>query len=260
MKDVERTFQERPLFLLEEVQKMMTSILFTWSKENSEISYKQGMNEILGILLFVAYAERALEPLDISDQAAQYLRVLNSPEDMEADIYWMFKRVMELGQADLFNPVVNHQRRRVTKKEELFSWDQEREKNDLVNQDKSNQEGISAILKRCHRIHHRILQTVDKELYNHLEKNQIEPQMYLQRWLRCMLSREFNLADTFTIWDGVFALIGTVRENKSEKTVGKLKFDEELVMLDFVCVSMIIFVREFCKFLFSVAKRLHWNP
>ena len=32
--------------------------------------------------------------------------------------------------------------------------------------------------------------------------------MYMQRWLRCILSREFTIGDTLILWDGIFANIG----------------------------------------------------
>lgn len=217
----------------------MVSILFTWAKEHTEISYKQGMNELLGIILFVAYADRATDNLEISVRASEYLRVLNGDDYIEADVYWCFSRLMDLGIAELFNPVVAH--RQVNKKKDLFAWEAEISHNDLVNQDKSNTAGVSSVLRRCHMIHHRILQAIDKDLYFYLEKQKIEPQMYLQRYLRCMLSREFNLGDTIIIWDSLFAALSLNSDFKNPQT-SSIK---ELELLDFICVAMIVFVRAF---------------
>ncbi|CAG9322570.1 unnamed protein product [Blepharisma stoltei] len=231
--DVDRTFQERLLFQLPEIKQLLTSILFTWSKQNSDISYKQGMNEILGIILFVAYAERAPETSEISPQAARYLSILNDPRYIEADSFWMFSRVMDLGIKELFNPVVTH-KNKANKKNDLFSWDAEKERNDLVNTDKSHEENISSVLKRCHKIHHRLLQSIDRELYQHMESQKIEPQMYLQRWVRCMFTREFNMADTLVVWDSLFAsLVQPIENNK------------DILLMDHICVAMIVFVRTF---------------
>ena len=229
-KDVDRTFQERSLFTLDWIKTMMTNILFTWAKANPDISYKQGMNEILGTIIFVAYAEQAPERLEISRKAAAVLKTLNSPDGMEADTYWLFARVMELGVKELFNPVINHGPPK--KRNDLFEWDTDR--NELVNTDKSNEEGTSYILRRCHKVHHRLLQSVDRELYNHIERQRTEPQMYLQRWLRCVLSREFNFADTLALWDAMFACVLPPH-------------DEDLVLLDFICIAMLEFVRGFRK-------------
>jgi TBC1 domain family protein 5 len=49
-----------------------------------------------------------------------------------------------------------------------------------------------------------------------------------------MLSREFNLADTLELWDAIFA------NYYAEPEKG-------LSFLDFLCIAMIVFVREFCK-------------
>lgn len=228
--DVQRTFQERPLFQLSSIQELMVSILFTWAKENSDISYKQGMNELLAIVLFVAYAEKSPDYMNVSIRTQDLINTLNDPKHMEADVYWLFERLMDLGIAELFNPVVTN---RPVKKNNLFTWDAERHHNDLVNQDKSAADNVSSVLKRCHKIHHRILQGVDKELYLYLEKQKIEPQMYLQRYLRCILSREFNLADTLILWDAIFAKSHQPGDNG------------DLGLLDFICVAMIIFVRAF---------------
>jgi hypothetical protein len=52
---------------------------------------------------------------------------------MEADLYWVFSNIMDRGQKDLFNQVVNRVQK--TRKDELFSWNIE--SNELVGKDKS---------------------------------------------------------------------------------------------------------------------------
>lgn len=81
-------------------------------------------------------------------------------------------------------------------------------------------------------VHHQLLQSIDRELFSYIEAKKTEPQMYLQRWLRCMLSREFNLADTIELWDAIFA-------NYS------LEPEKEFIFLDYLCVAMMAFVRTF---------------
>jgi len=231
---VQRTFQERLLFQMSSIQELMVSILFTWSKENSDLSYKQGMNELLAIVLFVAFAEKPPDSMNVPPKTQEYLNIINDPQYMEADVYWLFVRLMDLGIAELFNPVVSH--RQVKKRNDLFTWEAEKTRNDLVNQDKSADDKVSSVLKRCHKIHHRILQSIDKELYMYLERQKIEPQMYLQRYLRCILSREFNLSDTLILWDALFA-----RNCQGDGENG------DLALMDYICVAMIVFVRAFGK-------------
>ena len=51
--DVERTYQEKEIFTKDEIKKILISVLFIYAKENPQYGYKQGMNDILGVFLFV---------------------------------------------------------------------------------------------------------------------------------------------------------------------------------------------------------------
>ena len=85
--DIDRTLQEKTLFQDESVKDMMINILFTWAKNNPSISYRQGMNELLAVLLIVAFAEKCTNTADIPEEAGQVLKELNDPTQSEADIY-----------------------------------------------------------------------------------------------------------------------------------------------------------------------------
>ena len=240
--DVERTYQERPLFQHEEIQSMLTRILLIWSKKHPELGYKQGMNELLAIVMFIAYCEHCPRVVEVSEETEASLRALNDPLSLEADAFTVFNRIMTLSVSDLFNPVMKATQRPTRN---LFTWDHEADKNQLINQDKSQESGVSLVLRRCHRIHHRFLQVIDVELYRHLESQSVEPQMYLQRWLRCLLSRELTLAHTLIAWDAMFAALGLGIENRNEVLTGPLNASGEVVLLDFICVAMLVFVRKF---------------
>jgi TBC1 domain family protein 5 len=56
-KDVERTYQEFEFFNHKKIIHILTNVLFIWSKENSEISYRQGMNEVAASLIYVYFRE-----------------------------------------------------------------------------------------------------------------------------------------------------------------------------------------------------------
>jgi hypothetical protein len=54
-------------------------------------------------------------------------------------------------------------------------------------------------------------------------------QFYLLRWVRLLLGREFHsLDDLMIIWDAIFA------------------HSPDLVLVDYICVSMLVFIREQC--------------
>lgn len=39
-KDVDRTYQDRPIFQHPKIKKILTNILFIWAKQNSSFSYR----------------------------------------------------------------------------------------------------------------------------------------------------------------------------------------------------------------------------
>lgn len=51
--DVERTFPDQELFRQKSVQNLLTSVLLIWCKLNPEISYRQGMHELLAVIYLV---------------------------------------------------------------------------------------------------------------------------------------------------------------------------------------------------------------
>merc|ERR1712071_632583 len=55
------------------------------------------------------------------------------------------------------------------------------------------------------RIHEDLLPEIDRELYVHLQYNDIIPQVYGIRWLRLLFGREFPLQDFLIVWDAIFA-------------------------------------------------------
>jgi hypothetical protein len=113
--DVNRTCQEFAYFREKSTKDALTAILFLWGKENPDFQYKQGMNEILAMVLIV-FSTEAIQPsgkyarneagLDVSqgdafdeaivngDLVAEYL--LDGRETF-ADVYMTFDRVMHLG-------------------------------------------------------------------------------------------------------------------------------------------------------------------
>lgn len=52
-KDVERTFPDIPYFRSPDIRRILTTILFLWSIEHPDIGYRQGMHELLAVILIV---------------------------------------------------------------------------------------------------------------------------------------------------------------------------------------------------------------
>jgi len=62
--DIDRTSQEYEFFQQKKVKDILIGMLFLWAKENSETSYRQGINEILAIVVFAFFAERVVTKKD----------------------------------------------------------------------------------------------------------------------------------------------------------------------------------------------------
>ena len=56
--DVTRTLQEFDYFHRVEIKDALTQMLYLWGRENPDYGYKQGMNEILALVLIVFDTER----------------------------------------------------------------------------------------------------------------------------------------------------------------------------------------------------------
>jgi len=72
---------------------------------------------------------------------------------------------------------------------------------ELLEQAYEEEKQKSVIVKKCTRIYHEILKGKDEELYNHLLNNQVTPELQLMRWLRCVLTREFEIDLVLQYWD-----------------------------------------------------------
>ena len=44
---------DQPFFRQKDIQDVMTNVLFVWSKVNPDVSYRQGMHELLAPILYV---------------------------------------------------------------------------------------------------------------------------------------------------------------------------------------------------------------
>lgn len=62
------------------------------------------------------------------------------------------------------------------------------------------------LYEQMNRIHHHILSRCDPPTARCLSRLGVEPQMFLLRWVRVLMAREFELAQVWRIWDAIFSL------------------------------------------------------
>jgi hypothetical protein len=66
------------------------------------------------------------------------------------------------------------------------------------------------------------------------------------RWLRCVLSREFEISHTLLFWDYIFGGIESKhRGDRRSRGTEFLETDSDpLINIDYLCTSMIIKIKE----------------
>ncbi|CDR95195.1 TBC domain containing protein,putative [Babesia bigemina] len=230
--DVERTYQERSLFKSESVRKTLQNVLFVWSREHDYISYRQGMNELLAVVYIVCYRDQA-RPADSTADSAFAEICSGDAKDLEADAYTLFDALMCLEIQLMFDNAA-------TKMPSIKSYEV-RSANlahivALPGRAKANNTHNSFIA-RTKFIHSRILKDYDPALFKHFQDIELEPHVFLMRWIRLIFSREFNVNETLCLWDAVFA------DHHATTLEGQRLPEFQFELVDFFAVAMMSYVR-----------------
>jgi len=120
--DVNRTYQDNSMFHSNENKELLTNVLFIWAKENPEVGYKQGMNEIIGVLYlsivdyyqkveFKLTAEELLSKSkdinQISKEYDEFIKCLYlyiyDISYIQSDLYYFFNEIMKRGMKELYD-------------------------------------------------------------------------------------------------------------------------------------------------------------
>ena len=236
--DLDRTFQELEIFHQNKVKSNLADILFIWNKENLDVGYQQGMNDILAVSFLALYPcyfknTKKLSKDQIINLSSEQISAINNAQDiydffhdedeLYSDLYYCFTHLMKRGLKELFETIKANDKNVISyRKYQLFTNQWEEEPTD----DLQNPLNI-----RCTLIIKEKLKSIDPDLYQHFKKIQLSCTIFLQRWLKCMFDREFELKDIFTLWDAIFAT------PDSQKGYG-------LVFLDYIAISMILRIRK----------------
>ena len=239
--DVDRAFQDLDLFHDNKVKEILCKILYVFSKDNPEPSYCQGMNEILGTLFYSFLSSFRFNQFSIEEQKENNNGNITNEEVLyaylvdnnfiEADLFIIYSELMSRDMTLLYT--YNDDKYR--KKEREINYDITNLK--FEDLEKSNE---SNLIKRIKKIFYIDLPTHDKEYFDFLYGS-IEPNLFLLRWLLCILDREISLKHVLWIWDCVFFyefvefnFIKKNLENESGKHLNRLNF------VDMVCLAMIM--------------------
>jgi len=237
--DVDRTFQDLDLFHDNKVKEILCKILYVFSKDNPDPSYCQGMNEILGTLFYSFLSSFRFNKFTKEEQNENNNGKITNEEMLyyylvdnnyiEADLFIIYSELMSRNMTVLY--MYNDDRFR--KKESEVKYDLKNLKEeDLIKSEESD------LYKRIKKIFYIDLPQIDKPYFDYLV-DYLEPNLFLLRWLLCILDREISLKHVLWIWDCVL-FYEFVEFTFIKKDVQDNPDIKRLNFMDMICLSMII--------------------
>lgn len=175
--DVPRTQPDYPLFHIDQIQKMLTRILFIWNSRHPASGYVQGINDITTpfIVVFLNdYVEIDFETFKIPEKIEELINE-EKFDEIEADTYWCLSKIMD----------------------------------SILDNYTDSQPGTVKALQKIKEI----TKKMDVDLSNHMLENDVDLVQFAFRWVFCLLIREFSLKiglrlfDTYISDDAGFSIL-----------------------------------------------------
>ena len=271
-RDLERLHPGDAFFEQPAVQKLMLRVLFVWCRSNPELSYRQGMHELLAPCVAVLWAEAAeaakargapatpagaQPPLrsaaaasgpppyppswpadEATDEVAQKLHELLRVEHVEAACWALFCKLMGA----------------------VRGWFEHTPRPPAgVAKVALAEPPLSQLQRKCELIQEGLLRQLDPALHVRLGELGIEPQLYLLRWLRLLFGREFHVEDVKLLWDALFAFGADDGGGGGGGGGG----NGPLALVDYVALAMLVYVRHDLltrDYAFSMRRLLKFPP
>eukprot|EP00026_Physarum_polycephalum_P003507 Phypoly_transcript_03520.p1 GENE.Phypoly_transcript_03520~~Phypoly_transcript_03520.p1 ORF type:complete len:693 (+),score=141.32 Phypoly_transcript_03520:98-2080(+) len=211
--DVLRTYQGNPFFDKASTKEILTQLLFLYAKENSSTRYIQGMNELLAPILYVLNSEKVK-----CSESPSIFDIVSDEKYLVHDTYTLFSHLLKIV-GRWFAPLKSGNSPVQSKKDALL------EEKLYFGTGQADESTNLQIVQQCRHIHYNLLNEVEPHLSRYLRDLQIEPHLYMLRWVRILLTQVFALPDVLIIWDGIFA------------------FGNNAVLLDWLCVAMLVTIR-----------------
>ena len=195
------------------------------------------MNEILGTLFYSFLSSFRFNKFTKEEQNENNNGKITNEEMLyyylvdnnfiEADLFIIYSELMSRNMTVLY--MYNDDRFR--KKESEIKYDiKNLKEEDLVNS------GESDLYKRIKTIFYIYLPKIDKQYFDFLVDS-LEPNLFLLRWLLCILDREISLKHVLWIWDCIifyeFVEFTFIKKDVQDTNIKRLNF------LDMVCLAMI---------------------
>lgn len=237
--DVSRTYPDISFFQSQSIQDLMIEVLFIYSKSYPKISYRQGMHELLAVIIYMLYSDREVfvhlkEENYLSLQGGfsfddiHLLEVINDKNFTAHDAYIIFCNLMELVETFYcVNKNGNQQNKEIRVRTFSIANTTFHEHLTRIPFSDECEQDLSELHRKLDFIHDELLMAIDPALARHLSSLQILPQVYGIRWLRLLFGREFSFQQLFIIWDLIFA-------DKSSYS-----------MVDYVFVALLVNIRHY---------------
>ena len=227
--DIQRTFQEDEIFKLDIVKKKLITILYIYAKENPDVGYQQGMNDICGVFLYVVYKDFYIKTGFEKDELSSIYSLIHSNNVyLEYDVYLIFNKFMNKGirQFFLYNTKLY--------KENILGSKTIEEKIKLNLEDIISTKD-SELKKRIYILFYVHFKQLDKNFFNFLMNN-IYPELFILRWYLGVFTREFKLSQVVFIWDLI--IMYEYLETNSEKNEKK-EINNNKIHLNFIeCIAL----------------------
>ena len=212
--DVERTNPSEKLFKEPYIKDLETTVLSIFAKNHKEISYRQGMNEILSIIINAMYPYYGKSPND-KYTPELFDKWAKNPAENAKDIYYFFLDENEFGNDVLIlfeNLMIKYGLAK------------------FFEDDSKDKKKSPYFIRRIKHIIHKKLSVLDRAVFSHFQNQNLDYGMVFQRWFKCLFKREFPFNDTCTIWDYILA-------HELEKNSGMLLY------VDYIVLAMIEYVK-----------------
>lgn len=146
---------DMPHFRDPAVQTSLREILFVYCKLNEDLGYRQGMHELVAVLLWVLGGDAVAIGEEEQDQGDAVMRVVLDPRYVDHDTFSLFQVIMRAAKAWY----------------ELGEEDADRRGRPP--------RGKPPIVEKSRYIHEQLLMQVDPELGDHLKALDVLPQVFL---------------------------------------------------------------------------------
>lgn len=199
---------------------MMVDILLVYAKLVPEISYKQGMNELLALILLAVDSDSLPSP-----STNPLASLVLSPDYIEHDTWSLFFALMKsTKQFYDYTPSVSIPVDRTITSSPFSS------PSSPLSPPATTL--VQPLVATSIRIYDQLLKAVDVSLWQKMESMKIEPQLYLTKWLRLLFLREFpdiNHSTVYQFWTALFAEDPSLRLVEQISVVMILRIRDALI-------------------------------